>query len=167
MRAVYASKDRIASVSFSHVVDELLNKDRLPNTGSPEQTDLSSPRIRRKQVDHLDACLENLWRRRLVNKLRRRRVDGRSLARPYGPTLVNRLPDDVHDTAEGLGPNRHLNRRCRIDDLLSSDLDNRSATNILQAPQCRPWQLSAPCSRPGAVLPRERACSVHPAPRVR
>ena len=58
------------------VVNQLLNKYGLADTGAAEQTNLAALGIRREQVDDLDAGLENLGRRVLLCKIRRRTVDG-------------------------------------------------------------------------------------------
>ena len=48
------------------VLNQLLNKDCLTNTGTTEQTDLTTFRIRCKKVDNLDTCFQNLYGRLLL-----------------------------------------------------------------------------------------------------
>ena len=57
------------------IVDQLLDQYGLTNTGTTEQTDLTTFCIRRKQVDDLDTCLKYLYDRALVFKARRISVD--------------------------------------------------------------------------------------------
>jgi hypothetical protein len=56
-------------------VDEFLNENGLAHAGAAEEADLAAARIRRKQVDDLDAGDENLGFRRLFGEGRRFRVD--------------------------------------------------------------------------------------------
>ena len=52
----------------SDILDQLLDKDCLTNTGTTEQTDLTTFCIRCKKVDNLDSCLKNLYNRTLLFK---------------------------------------------------------------------------------------------------
>ena len=61
------------------VVDQLLDEHRLADAGAAEQTDLAALAVRREQVDDLDAGLEDLDLRALLDELRRRAVDRRAL----------------------------------------------------------------------------------------
>src|SRR3954471_11550439 len=63
------------AVLGSDVVDQLLDQHGLAHARAAEQADLAATRIWREQVDHLDAGLEDLARRREVLDRRHRAVD--------------------------------------------------------------------------------------------
>src|SRR6185295_8993740 len=67
----HTAEDRPAAVAFLHVVDQLLNHDRLADARAAEEADLAALDERRDQVDHLDAGLEQLRLRLEVDELRR------------------------------------------------------------------------------------------------
>ena len=106
-----AHECRQAAVLLGEVVDQLLDDDRLADTGAAEQADLAALRIRREQVDDLDPGLEHLGRRS-------ERLEGRGVAMDR-PTLgvvrerftkVDRLAEDVEDPAQRRAADRHGNR---------------------------------------------------------
>ena len=70
-----AGEHRVAAVLLRDVVDQLQDHDGLADAGAAEEADLAALRIRRDQVDDLDAGLERLDAGRLVDELRRRAVD--------------------------------------------------------------------------------------------
>ncbi len=45
---------------FRDVVDKLLNKNRFTNTGTTEETNLTTLRIRCEEVNNLDPCDQHL-----------------------------------------------------------------------------------------------------------
>ena len=92
------------------VVDQLLNKYGLADTGTAEQTNLAALGIRREQVDDLDAGLENLGRRVLLCKIRRRTVDGPLFRCVYIALFVDRLTEHVEHASKGRFTDRRLNR---------------------------------------------------------
>jgi len=59
----HAGKNGIAVVSFGNIVDELHDDDRLTNAGPSEQANLAALQIRLEQVNHFDACNQNLFLR--------------------------------------------------------------------------------------------------------
>lgn len=92
------SEDRVTTVGLGNIVNELLNKHGLADTGTTEKTNLSTSSVGGEEVDDLDTSLENLSLGRLVDELGSVGVD-RGL--PYtldGATLVNGLTNNVHDT---------------------------------------------------------------------
>lgn len=120
-------EDGVTSVSLGDVVNELcgsrrtsaiafflhrkidmppvpeltLNQDGLSDTGTTEQTNLSSSGVRSQQVDDLDTGLQNLGDDRLVNERRSVGVDGGHLDSLDGASVVDGLTDDVHDSTAG------------------------------------------------------------------
>ena len=56
----YSAEDRSPAVALGHVVDQLLNHDRLSDTGATKETDFPAFDERGDQVDDLDAGLEDL-----------------------------------------------------------------------------------------------------------
>src|SRR5437867_2372704 len=71
-----AGENGEAAVLFGHVVDELLNQNGLADSGTPEETRLTSLGVRFQEIDDFDAGLENLDFRRLLFKWRRLAMDG-------------------------------------------------------------------------------------------
>jgi len=97
------SKDRVTSVVLGDVVDQLLNEHSLSDTGTSEETNLTTTSIGSEQVDDLDTGDENLGNDRLVNELGSLAMDGGGLLGVDGATLVDGLTNDVDDTTQALG----------------------------------------------------------------
>ena len=114
-------EDRVTTVGLGDVVDELLNQDSLADTGTAEETNLASTGVRGEQVDDLDTGLEDLGRGRLVDVRGRVGVDREGLDGLDRATLVDRLADNVDDTAEATRSDGDLDGRARVDDVLSTD----------------------------------------------
>ena len=74
-----AGEDGVTSVGLGDVVDELLDEDGLANSGTAEESDLSATGVGGKEVDDLDAGLEDLGRGRLVDEGRGVGVDRQTL----------------------------------------------------------------------------------------
>ena len=68
-----AGEARHAAVRLRDVVDELHDEDRLADAGAAEEADLAALAVGGEQVDDLDARLEDLDLRRLLDELRRAR----------------------------------------------------------------------------------------------
>jgi len=94
------SEDGVTTVSLGDVVDQLLNEHGLADTGTTEETDLSTTSVGSEQIDDLDTSDQNLGRGGLVSEGRRLSVDRQELVSLDRATLVNRVTGDVHDTAE-------------------------------------------------------------------
>jgi hypothetical protein len=92
------SEDRVTTVSLGNVVDEFLNEHSLADTGTTEETDLSTTSVRSEEIDDLDTSDENLSRGRLLNELWGLGVNGEELVGLDGATLVDRVTGDIHDT---------------------------------------------------------------------
>ena len=92
-------EDGVTTVSLGDVVDKLLNEDGLADTGTTEQTNLSTTGVGGEQVDDLDTGDENLSRGRLLDELRGVSVNGGELVGLDRTTLINGVTSDVDDTA--------------------------------------------------------------------
>jgi hypothetical protein len=108
-------------MGLGNVVDQLLNQDGLSDSGTTEQSNLTTSSVRGEQVDDLDTGLQDLGLGRLVDELRRVGVDRRLLDTLDGSSLVDGLTNDVHDSTQGGGTDGDLDRRTSVNDFLSSD----------------------------------------------
>ena len=84
------------------VPDQLLNQDRLTDSGTTEQTDLTTLCVRCQQIDDLDTGLENLLYRILVLELRRLPVDLPVLLCLRCRLPIDRIAQHIKQSAEGL-----------------------------------------------------------------
>lgn len=109
------------TVGLGNVVNQLLDEHGLTDTGTTEQTNLTTSGVRGQQVDNLDTSLQNLSRSRLLNEGWWVSVDRVSLLRLDWSSLVNWLTNNVDDTAQGLTANRHGDRSTSVGDRLASD----------------------------------------------
>jgi hypothetical protein len=83
--------------------NQLLNEHSLTDTGTTEETNLTTTGVRGEQVDNLDTSDENLGGGGLVDEQRGLGVNGGELGGLDGTTLVNGVTSDVNDTAQGGG----------------------------------------------------------------
>ena len=114
-------EDRVTTVGLGDVVDQFLNQDGLTDTGTTEQSNLTTSGVRSQQVDDLDTGLQDFGGGGLVNESGGIGVDGRQLDTLDGASLINGLTDNVHDSTEGLGTDGDGDGRTGVDDLLASD----------------------------------------------
>lgn len=91
---------RVTTVGLGDVVDQLLDEHSLTDTGTTEETDLTTLGVGGEQVDDLDTSLEHLGAGVLVNEGRGVGVDGAALVSLDGATLVDGVTGDVEDTTE-------------------------------------------------------------------
>lgn len=115
------AEDGVTTVSLGDVVDKLLNEDSLADTGTTEQTNLTTTGVGGKQIDDLDTSDENLGRGGLVSELRGVGVDRQELVRLDGTTLVNGVASDVDDTAESSGTDRNGDGSTSVGSLGTTD----------------------------------------------
>src|SRR3954449_10143609 len=114
----HAAERRQATVLLGQVVDQLLDEHRLAHAGAAEEADLAALRVRREEVDDLDAGLEHLRRRRQVLDVRRLAVDRPALDVALDlAALVDRLAEQVEDAPERDVADRHGDRPAGVDDL--------------------------------------------------
>jgi peptide chain release factor 1 len=97
------SEDGVTTVSLGDVVDELLNEHGLADTGTTEETNLSTTGVGGKEIDDLDTSDQNLGGGRLLDELGSLGVNGEVLISLDRTTLVDGVASDVHDTAKSSG----------------------------------------------------------------
>jgi hypothetical protein len=81
--------------------DQLLDEDSLADTGTTEETNLTTTGVGGEKVDDLDTSDQNLSGGRLLNELGGLSVDRSVLGGLDRTTLVNGVTSDVEDTAKG------------------------------------------------------------------
>ena len=69
-------EDRVTTVGLGDVVDQLLDEDGLADTGTTEQTDLTTTSVGSEEIDDLDTGDENLSGGGLLGELGRVGVNG-------------------------------------------------------------------------------------------
>lgn len=104
-----------------HTYDQLLDEHSLSDTGTTEQTDLTTTSVGGEQVDDLDTGNENLSRGGLLNVRRGVGVDGSVLGGLDGATLVDGVTGDVHDTAQSTRTDGDGDRSSTVQDLGATD----------------------------------------------
>src|SRR5690606_13094616 len=105
------------AVRLGDVVDQLHHVYGLADTGATEQTNLAALGKRANQVDNLDAGFQQVVAASLFGIARRRAVDAPLLVTGNRTGFVDRLAEDVHDTAQGAGTNRYLNGLAAVFDV--------------------------------------------------
>ena len=117
-------EDRETTVVGGDVVDQLHDNDGLTDTGTTEQTDLTTLGVRGEKVDNLDTRDENLGGVTLVREQRSRSVDGEGLLLSGlvdGSAFVDGVTDDVDDAAEGLATDGDTDGISGVTDLLTTN----------------------------------------------
>ena len=71
-----------------NVLDQLLDQDCLTNTGTTEQTDLTTFCIWCKKIDNLNTCFQDFYSRFLMFEIRRISVDDPFLFSLKGRTVI-------------------------------------------------------------------------------
>ena len=102
-----AGKDRIAAVLGGDVSDQFLDQYRFADARAAEQTDLAALSVGGKQVDNLDAGLEDLYNGALIRELRRLSVDLPIIVRLNVSGKVDRLAENIEHSAERRLADRH------------------------------------------------------------
>jgi len=97
--------------------NQLLDEHSLADTGTTEETDLSTTSVGSQQVDDLDTGDQNLGLGRLLGEWWGVRVDGSVLGGLDGAALVDGVTGDVEDTAQGARADGDLDGGARVDDL--------------------------------------------------
>ena len=105
-----AGEHRETIMPFCDIVDELLDKHGLSHTGTAEQTNLTTLRIRFEEVDHLDTGEHDLRRDGKVLKFRRGLMDRTQILAVERREHVDRLAEHVQQTAFHLISGRNGNR---------------------------------------------------------
>ena len=94
--------------------NQLLNEHSLSNTGTSEETNLSTTSVGSQQVDDLDTGNKDLSGGGLLGELWGVGVDGGVLGGLDGTTLVNGLTSDVHDTTKSAVADGNLDGRTGV-----------------------------------------------------
>ncbi len=102
----HAGEHGKARVRLRNVVDELHHVHGLAHAGAAEQSHLAALGERADEVDHLDAGFEQVLRGRQLVVGGRGAVDRRGLFVRDRAALVDRVPEHVHDAAQGGGADR-------------------------------------------------------------
>ena len=90
--------------------DQLLEDDRLAQSGAAEQSGLAAADEGRQEVDHLDARLEDFRLRGEVDDQRGIAVDGPVVFGVDGAAFVDRFAQQVEDAPQGGLAHRHADR---------------------------------------------------------
>src|SRR3989338_3526543 len=114
------SKDRIAPMGFSYVINQLHNDHGFPYTRSTKKTNLSSAHIRSQKIHHLNSCYQDFCFCGLVNKGWRFPMNGEIRSRFNRTQVVNRFPHNVYNTSQSAGPYWHANGIASINHLLAT-----------------------------------------------
>ena len=104
-----------------NVVDQLHDDDGLAHTGAAEQADLTATQIRLQQIDDLDAGLEHLQAGILLLKGGSMTMNWVRRCKLNRALLVDRIADDVHDTAQRPAANGNRNRSAGVYGLHAAD----------------------------------------------
>ncbi|GMT20564.1 hypothetical protein PFISCL1PPCAC_11861, partial [Pristionchus fissidentatus] len=115
-----SGEHRVSSVSLGDVVNQLHDKHSLSDTGTSEETDLTSLGVGGKKIDDLNSGYENLLLDGHLNELGSLSVNGGLSLGVDGSSLVDGLSNDVHDTAQSLGSDGDLDRISGINDLVTA-----------------------------------------------
>eukprot|EP00123_Amoebidium_parasiticum_P007880 comp18430_c0_seq1/m.19678 comp18430_c0_seq1/g.19678 ORF comp18430_c0_seq1/g.19678 comp18430_c0_seq1/m.19678 type:complete len:536 (+) comp18430_c0_seq1:33-1640(+) len=108
------------TVGLGNVVDQLHNKHSLADTGTSEQTNLTTTSVGGKHVHDLDTGDEDLLLGGLLRELRGHVVDGQGHLGLNGAALVDGLTDDVDDAPKGGLTHGDADGRASILDLLAA-----------------------------------------------
>ena len=92
-----------------NVLDQLLDQDCLTNTGTTEQTDLTTFCIWCKKVDNLNTCFQDFYSRFLMFEIRRISVDDPMLLSLQGFSTIDGLSQYVEQSSQCLFTYRNLN----------------------------------------------------------
>ncbi len=110
-------EDGETTVALGDVVDELHDDDGLADTGTAEQTDLTTLAVGENEVDDLDTGGEDGVLGGLVAELGGDGVDGELGLLADGAALIDGLTEDVEDAAEGFAADGDGNLATGGDDL--------------------------------------------------
>lgn len=101
--------------------NQLLDEHSLSDTGTSEETNLSTTSVGSEKVDDLDTGDEDLSGGGLLDELRGIGVDGQELVGLNGTTLVNGVTSDVHDATKSSGADGDGDGRTGVGGLAATD----------------------------------------------
>mmetsp|Transcript_27523 Transcript_27523/g.44762 ORF Transcript_27523/g.44762 Transcript_27523/m.44762 type:complete len:202 (-) Transcript_27523:39-644(-) len=108
-----------------NVVNKFHDNNGLSDSGSSEESNLSSLGVRGQKINNLDTSNKNLLGLTLLSESRGRPVKGSellsSLLGEDGPLLIDRLSNHIDNTSKSFGTDRHLDRGTGINTLLTTD----------------------------------------------
>src|SRR5690606_23791331 len=110
----HASEYRQTGVLGSDVVNQFHHVDRLAHTGTAEQADFTTFGKRTDKIDNLDPGFQQLFRGREFIVGRCRTVNCRGFFGADRTFFVDWITQNVHDTAQGFGTNRHTHGRVGV-----------------------------------------------------
>jgi len=103
------------------VVDKLHNKHGLTDTGTPEESNLTSTSVWVNKVNNLDTGHKNLCLGLLLSESWGISVNWESLCGVNWSTLINWLANNVDDTAKETWADRHLDWGTSVNNSLATD----------------------------------------------
>ena len=104
---------------LGNIINQLLDKHRLADSGSTEKADLTTFQIRLKKVDDLDAGVKHFLRGLEILELRRLTVYRQGIVFVEIAESVNGIPDNIHHTTSDLRAGRHRDRSVSVHSLHS------------------------------------------------
>lgn len=139
--------------------NQLLDEHSLSDTGTSEETDLTTTSVGGEEVDDLDTGNQDLSGGGLLGELRGVGVNGSVLGSLDGTTLVNGVTSDVHDTTKSAVTDGDLDGSAGVGGLSTTDetlgtYEDPSETGIPgigEAKTYRPWQCNGRCSHPNVA----------------
>jgi hypothetical protein len=114
------SEHGVTTMSLSDIVNELHDEDGLSDTGTTEESNLSSSGVGSEEIDNLDTSNEEISTVTLLSEGRRVSVNGSVLISVNGTTLIDGLSNNIDNSTEGLGTDGYQNGGSDITDTLSS-----------------------------------------------
>jgi len=114
-------KHRVTTMRLSDVVDQLHNEDSLADSGTTEETNLTTLYVWGKKIDDLDTSLENLDGRAGLDEFWWWGVDSLEGVSLDWASLVDWGTNDVDDSAEGGGTDWDHNWVSGVEDVLASN----------------------------------------------
>mmetsp|Transcript_19812 Transcript_19812/g.50669 ORF Transcript_19812/g.50669 Transcript_19812/m.50669 type:complete len:478 (-) Transcript_19812:230-1663(-) len=115
------SEDRVTTMSLSNVVDKFHDKHCLTDTGTTEETNLTTLSVGGKKIYDLDTSDKDFLLCRLVGEKRRVVMNGVLCLGSDFSTLINGLSNDVNDTAKGLLAYGNLDGGAGVNYALATD----------------------------------------------
>ena len=114
-------KDGVTTMGLGDVIDEFLNKHCFTDTGTTEESNLTTSGVGGQQVDHLDTGDQKVGSGTLVLEAGGFSVNGIVLLGFDGTSFVDGFTDNIHDTAQSFGTDRDLDGGSQVVDGLTTD----------------------------------------------
>jgi hypothetical protein len=119
------SENRVTSVVHGNVVNKFHDNDGLTDTGTSEESNLSSLGVRGQKINNLDTSNKNLLGLTLLSEGGGSPVKGGillgTLLGEDGSLLIDGLSNHVDNTSKSFGTDRHLDGGTGINTLLTTD----------------------------------------------